>query len=157
MKGTLRKLEFFHGIHEDIIHDVLYTMNLSNYNEGDILQKPGEKINALWIVIDGIVEATTELDDHKFKLTRLSRGSIINYRMWVMDDIAHVYLVCESNATICKLTIEQMEDLCKKHKTLNEKYLKFQKKLFQDPKNYPLDYILNILPEQRNKVYSKDR
>lgn len=77
--------------------------------------------------------------------------------MWVMDDIAQVFLSCESNSIIYKLTLDKMTEIAKRHKEMEEKFLKFQKKLFNDPKNFPLDYIMNLLPESRNKALSKEK
>jgi CRP-like cAMP-binding protein len=125
MSATIKKIDFFRGIGEDSLHDLLFSMELLHFNTGEILQKPGEKINTLWIIVDGCIEVTTEFDDHKFKLARLYRGSAINYRMWVMDDNSHVFLSCQGNVVIYKLTLDKMTELTKRHKELEEKFLKF--------------------------------
>jgi CRP-like cAMP-binding protein len=65
-------------------------MDLKNYDEGDLLQTPGESIKSLYFITEGIVEVFTEFDSHPFVIERLHRGSIINYRNWFNTDNAMV-------------------------------------------------------------------
>jgi CRP-like cAMP-binding protein len=76
-------------------------MDLKHYNEGDELQKPGDKARSLYFIQDGIVEISALFDDNQFVIERLHRGSIINYRNWFMDDEdAHVYVRFATNAIV---------------------------------------------------------
>jgi hypothetical protein len=102
------------------------------------------------------VEVYAEFDDHNFVIERLYRGSIINYRTWFMDEQAKVYLRFEKNSIVQELKIDVMNTLCGIHKTdLEEKFLRYQTKISKENKPYPLDYIMNLPPEHRNKNLSK--
>ena len=152
MKGCLKKIEYFQGVSEEAIHDVMYNMEVINYQVGDILQKPGDVASTLLFVQDGVVEVYAEFDDHQpFVIERLFRGSMINYRTWFMEDNGQVFLRIDENAIIQSLPLEKFNEVCKKHADLESKFLRFQKKIFLDPKGYPLDYIINLPSEHRNR------
>jgi hypothetical protein len=46
----LEKVEYFRGIDEDALHDLMYGLEGIEFEEGDILQRPGEETNAIYIV-----------------------------------------------------------------------------------------------------------
>jgi CRP-like cAMP-binding protein len=76
-------------------------MDLKHYNEGDELQKAGDKTTKLYFIQDGIVEISCLLDDNQFVIERLHRGSIINYRNWFIDEEdAHVFVRFATNAIV---------------------------------------------------------
>ena len=75
-------------------------MDLKHYQEGDILQRPGDTATSLFFIQDGIVEVYSDFDGNNFVIERLHRGSIINYRNWFMDDEAQVFIRFETNAIV---------------------------------------------------------
>ena len=50
MRLCLRKVEFFDDIEEDAMLDVIFSMEVRNYAEGDILQKPGDVATAMLFI-----------------------------------------------------------------------------------------------------------
>ena len=100
IKSCLNKIPYFQGISEDAIHDVIYHMNLRHFNEGDIIQNPGDSTKSLYFIQEGIVEVYADFDGHHFVIERLHRGSIINYRNWFNEDDAMVYIRFETNSVV---------------------------------------------------------
>ena len=67
-----------------------------------------------------------------------------------------MYLRFEENSIVQSLTLAKMNEVCKKHYDLEEKFLRFQKKIFLEPRQIPLDYIMNLPSEHRNKKLSQE-
>ena len=138
---------------DDAIHDVIYHMDLKNHAEGEILQRPGDKIKSLYFITDGIVEVSADFDDHNFVIERLHRGSIINYRNWFNDEgDAMVYIKFHTACVVQELPLEVMNRVCLQHKKdLEVKFLRFQSDIAKVGLSYPLDYIMNLPRELRNR------
>ncbi len=100
IKQCLKKVDYFNGLSEDAIHDLMYNMELKHYSAGEILQKPGDIEQHLIFIQDGCVEVYLELDGNKFAFERLYRGSIINYRSWFMENKAEVNIRFKQNSIV---------------------------------------------------------
>ena len=83
----LRKVEFLReGIAPSILNQLVYTTPSRVYNAGQILFGPGDPMNTIQMVEEGVVEIFIYLEGTKFILDRLYAGSVINYRNLFLDD-----------------------------------------------------------------------
>ena len=56
-----------------------FKMNMIKFDKGSILFADGEQANLMYVVVDGIVEIVTKVDNNvDLVIQRLPRGSIIN-------------------------------------------------------------------------------
>jgi len=150
LKRTLEKVEYFRDIGQDAIHDVLYGLKGAKYEPGDILQEPGDDATKLFILQSGLVEVYTSFEEYEFSLSKLFKGSILNYRTFFMENEGKVYIRFLKQSILQMLSIDQMEELCTKHQVMAEKFYKFQKSILLSNKSFPLDYIINLPKSIRN-------
>ena len=88
---------------------------------------PETNADELFFLQDGVIEIYTKTEgEHEFVLEKLFRGSIINYRTFFMEEDGKVYYRFGRNSICSVLSIEQMNEICAKHKILKRKFLTFK-------------------------------
>ena len=83
----LRRIEFLReGISPLILNQLVYTIHSEAKDAGSLIFKPGDPMNSIQLIEEGLVEIYIYFEDTKFVLERLYTGSVINYRNLFLDD-----------------------------------------------------------------------
>jgi CRP-like cAMP-binding protein len=92
----LRKIEFLKdGISPHILNKLIYTIPSKQYDPGQLIFKPGDIMNTIQMVEEGLVEIYIYFEGVRFVIERLYPGSVINYRNLFLDDEpTQVYAQC---------------------------------------------------------------
>jgi len=109
---------------------MLFSLKKITYNKGHFLLKPGDPINDLVIVFNGVLEVFIVLEDEEFVIERLKQGTILNHRSFFAEECSKVYIRCEDMTTILSLSLQQLEsmvDPSADHTELRDAYLAFEK------------------------------
>ena len=79
------------------------------YDKGQLIFKPGDKMNTIQLIEEGMVEIYTYFEGVKFVIERLFRGSVMNYRNLFLDDEPmQVYAECYKPCYIYELREEDL-------------------------------------------------
>lgn len=154
---ALQKIDYFQGVGEDALHDILYNLQSYKCEKGMILQVPTDEASSMLFIQNGILEVYAEIEKQEFIIERLYKGSIINHRTFFQQEQATLYIRVTDDAVVYALPIQKMNSICSKHKMLEEKFLKFQTKINIDSKIFHIDYILNLPEELRNAKYKAEQ
>lgn len=85
--SMLKKIEFLsEGISGLMINELIYTMKSNQYDMGQLIFKPGDPMNTIQMIEEGVVEIFIYFEGTKFIIDRLFTGSVINYRNLFLDD-----------------------------------------------------------------------
>lgn len=85
--SMMKKIEYFRdGITPSILNHLVYTTPTRHYDVGQLIFKPGDILNTIYMVEEGLVEIFFYLEGNRFILDRLPSGSVINYRNLFLDD-----------------------------------------------------------------------
>lgn len=83
----LRKIDFLKtGISPLILNQLVYTTKWRHYDAGQLIFKPGDPMNTIQLIEDGLVETFIYFEGTKFVLDRLYSGSVMNFRNLFLDD-----------------------------------------------------------------------
>jgi len=83
----LSKIDFLReGISQTILNELVYTTPTTEYDVGQLIFKPGDPMNTIQMIEEGVVEIYIYFENTKFILDRLFPGSVINYRNLFLDD-----------------------------------------------------------------------
>jgi hypothetical protein len=74
----------------------------------------------------------------------MSRGSIINYRAFMVGDEIDTDIVCMTNVSVLKLSREALEDICARRSDLKQVFHRQQFEMHQLKKPLALDYITPV-------------
>ena len=94
--SMLMKIEFLkEGIPPLILNELIYTAPCKQYDSGQLIFKPGDPMNTIQMLEEGVVEIFIYFEGSKIVLDRLFSGSVINYRNLFLDDEpTQVYAQC---------------------------------------------------------------
>ena len=121
--------------------------------------RPGDRINSIYIVEQGIVEVVVTIGGKETVIERLFRGSVINYKNAFRkkyissgekkDCESQVTLRFAAESVIKTLYFDKLDRIQRKDRELRKSVHKFNLRMAHVPDS-PLDYILS-LPK---KVYT---
>ena len=86
IKNLIQKVFYFKSGLElpDNLHEVIYSLKPVFYLLGTVILKEQDEVKNLMFVENGVAEVYTEFEGNEFIIDRLYRGSIINYRTFIM-------------------------------------------------------------------------
>jgi len=154
----LKKIDFLkEGVSPLILNKLAYTTPIREYDPGQLIFKPGDPMNTIQMIEEGIVEIFIYFEGFKFVLDRLYAGSVINYRNLFLDDEpTQVYAQCLRQSYIIELeesyllaTIDEYVENMKNNNIAMEddprkRLQKYQINVMKEQRGYPLDYIVGI-------------
>ena len=88
------------------------------------------------------MEAYTEFEGNEFVIDVLGRGSLINYRAFLLNDRTQVSFRCKTPAQILTLSHAKMMEIIKRYESLpfGRDMLLYQHKILKQGLTYPCDY-----------------
>lgn len=69
---------------------LIYNCEQKVYKKESVVQKPGEVISHMTIIIKGLVEIHTAIGDHEFKFEYLRYGDILNHTLFMYQHPAYL-------------------------------------------------------------------
>ena len=123
----LKRIEFLsEGITPNILVQLVYTIPSKQYDKGQLIFKPGDKMNTIQLIEEGVVEIYTYFEGTKFILERLFRGSVMNYRNLFLDDEpVQVYAECLRPCYILELEENDLVNIISNNQEAQKKLLKY--------------------------------
>ena len=103
--SMMKKIEYLRdGITPNILNHLVYKTPTRHYDVGQLIFKPGDIMNTIYMVEEGLVEIFFYLEGTRFILDRLPSGSLINYRnLFLNNEPACVYALCLKLSFIIEL------------------------------------------------------
>ena len=99
-KKLSSRIDYLKILKPETFHFLYYSFSLSTIETGKHLFEVGDPNNELILLVDGNVELYTYFDGNEFVLERLYSGSIINHRIFFMEQEAQVYCRVIRNAHV---------------------------------------------------------
>ena len=143
-----KRIPFLEVLDKLEIQEIIYFMNHDYHEKGSVILRKNSLADSVIIVENGCVEVVIEFEGNKFVIDRLYRGSIINYRLFLIQERVSVSYISSESTFIYQFTMKQLKVLeddssafSKHHNILLNRYLTHNV-------DYPLDYIYGI-PENQ--------
>ena len=86
-------------------------------------------VSTLYFIQSGVLDVYTVFEKSDFIIDKLYSGSIINHRSFFNQEPGTVYIKVSEDSLIHYLPFEKMEILCRKHKSLDDKFIKLQTRI----------------------------
>ena len=137
-----------------MLHDLIYKLIPKQYEKGQILLKEYSSVDSLLFVEYGLVEVFFEIEGNEFIVDNIHSGSVINYRSFFMEDIMHVTMRCKANTKILELSKKTFSKIREENPAFETRILMHQNYILKWNKKYPLDYIINIPEDMRDRKIS---
>lgn len=74
-------------------------------------------------------------------IERLERGSIINYRSFIVEDEVDTDYTCKSKVSVFSLSLEKVKDIMKRRSDLGKAYSDVEKQVLFMKHEIALDYL----------------
>lgn len=94
------------------MYELMYKMKPRQYESGHILIREGQKVESIIFLLNGILEVYTKCEGNEFVIERLYSGSVLNYRVFITEDLMHVNVRCKENANTLELEGPLLDLLC---------------------------------------------
>lgn len=143
LKRIITKLPFFQFQKKECILEAMFSLKQKTFFAGEFIAKAGDFADSIFIIEDGGCEVFAVFEGHEFIIDYLSKGSIINYRLFIVQDLLHVFVRCTKYTRVLKLTQGIFENLQDKYPEFKKTTLKYQHQILKYNENYPLDYLRN--------------
>ena len=111
VKKVIKRIEPLRTISKESLYSLAYKMEKENYEKGQYITKSYDFADCLIIVLSGVCKVKTECEGNEFILDYLYRGSIVNHRAFLVDDLIYVDIICETHVQILKLTRKAYEQI----------------------------------------------
>ncbi|CDW83695.1 cyclic nucleotide-binding protein [Stylonychia lemnae] len=143
MQENLKKVQYLKSLDEDIFHEVMFNFTQETFDRGAFLFKESEQSNAMFVVKNGIVEISCQIENQELVIERLYRGSIINHRSFLVADKSDISCKCAQTMTLFYLTFDQIKRLRMKNSKLNQEILAIESSVKAKENPYIIDYIMS--------------
>mmetsp|Transcript_34848 Transcript_34848/g.53502 ORF Transcript_34848/g.53502 Transcript_34848/m.53502 type:complete len:175 (+) Transcript_34848:3068-3592(+) len=113
------------------------------------LVKEADDATRLIILENGTAEVMTYFDGNPFVIDRLFRGSIINFRHFLSQEIVPVTYKCQDIVFTLEIDTAQINFMIDNDPEFTKQYRVYLNRLYRKEKMDPLDYIYGI-PENQD-------
>jgi len=141
--NAIDKINYFNGVSEKTKRDIVYSLNPVNFDKGGLLFKPGDEADAMYIIDSGIVEIYILMDkNEEFVVNRLHKGSIINHRAFLFNDIIDTYARCSTMVSLFYIKINDLNNIRERDSFVDSKINKIEESMIYRENTVAIDYIL---------------
>lgn len=105
----------------------------------------------MFIIKSGVLEVILKVDNSEVVIERLYRGSIINYRSFLVGDISDVSGRCATAVTLFYLSFDKLQEIRMKSLKIHQSIAQIESEIVSKDNPYSIDYI------QCKSVYEKVR
>lgn len=99
------------GVSDDALHQLVSQMRPLFFEKGHVIAKEMTSADSIYIVANGCLELYTEFEGNEFVIERLYKGTIINQRSFLMEDIIYVNIRAIQNSRLLQLNSEMIEEM----------------------------------------------
>lgn len=148
---AIDKIEYFQNVSEKTKRDIVYSLNPVNFDKGGMIFKPGDEADAMYIIDSGIVEIYIVMDNGiEFVIDRLYKGSVINHKAFLFNDVIDTYARCASLVSMYYIKIDDLSNIRDKDYVVDSQISKIEESMINRDNAVAIDYII-CEPEGSNK------
>lgn len=149
--SSIEKIDYFNNVSEKTKRDIVYSLNPVNFDKGGLLFKPGDEADAMYIVDSGVVEVYIVMDKGvEFVVDRLYKGSVINHRAFLFNDIIDTYARCASMVSLFYIKIDDLSSIRERDPFVDHQINKIEESMVYRDNAVAIDYIISE-PEANRK------
>ena len=112
LERCLKNIEYLHGVPDETIHKIIYSMHFAKFDKGSKIFQIDETSCMMQIIQNGMVEVHTQLDNGvEFIIERLYRGSVLNHRTFITEDKIDVNASCRMPVTLFYILWSDMQKI----------------------------------------------
>jgi CRP-like cAMP-binding protein len=150
---AIDKIDYFRGVSEKVKRDIVYSLNPVNFDKGGLIFKPGDEADAMYIVDSGVVEIYTTMDKGvEFVIDRLYKGSVINHRAFLFNDVIDTYARCASLVSMFYIKIDDLSKIRERDQFVDTQISRIEESMVYRDNAVAIDYIIC---EPDNKIKKK--
>jgi len=124
------------------IYDILTEKGkIVDLPKGQVLLKEGYFVNALPIVLDGLLKVTSRDEDREILLYYIDQGEscIMSYSACITQSVSKIFAITEKDSTLLMISTETLLKLIQKYPTFNQYFNQYKKDINPDVKLYLFD------------------
>ena len=149
---SIDRIDYFQGVSERTKRDIVYSLNPVNFDKGALIFKPNEEADAMYIVDSGVVEVYIMIDKGvEFVIDRLYKGSIINHRSFLFNDVIDTYARCASLVSLFYIKIEDLTKIRERDALVDSQISTIEESMVYNENAIAIDYIISEKEQNRKK------
>lgn len=94
MEHNLRKVSYMKNLDIDIFHEIMFNFNQETFDKGTNLFVEKDRSDKMFVIKSGILEITVKVEGFNMAVERLYRGSVLNHRSFLVNDISDTRAYC---------------------------------------------------------------
>ncbi|CDW87072.1 cyclic nucleotide-binding protein [Stylonychia lemnae] len=150
LEKQLDSIDYLQSVPFQTKHDLMYKLKKMNFEKDGFLYKIDDIATRMYIIQQGEVQIELTLGDETFVIEKLTRGCILNHRGFLFADQNDTNARCTTTVTCYALDIDDLENIRKDSKELDESVKELEKYLLSLKNPIALDYILKFPREKRS-------
>jgi CRP-like cAMP-binding protein len=140
---AIDKISYFRNASEKTKRDIVYSLNPVNFDKGGLIFKPGDEADAMYIVDSGVVEIYIVMDKGmEFVIDRLYKGSVINHRAFLFNDVIDTYARCASLVSMFYIKIDDLSNIREKDHLVDSQINRIEESMVYRDNVVAIDYII---------------
>ena len=139
VEGKLSEIPLFSELDQDVFIEVINKIKIKKYRDKQLIIKEGDKSDAFYIISEGSVRVTKEIDDDEVELAILEKGSFFGEMAILGKGKRTASVEAIGDVELLLLSREIMKELI-------EKYSSIKKTLTQFYQNRLLYNVINASP-----------
>lgn len=141
------KIFYFRDLSMITKQELLYNMERTTYEEGQLIFHSEQVIDKMIIIQSGVVEIAVPYDrrvaDQEFIIERLGAGAIIFPQSYVTKEICRTDIVCQTGVSCFELTYERLKTVMERRADMQQARKDIKQNLMKPNYTIALDYILH--------------
>lgn len=130
VKKSLRMVDYFSfGVSDQIIEEMIYSLESVNIKEGDYLFRAGDQVKCIYFVVDGELDIFVENHSKEFYIDTLYQGCNFGAYSMIRGEDYTNHGRARSNLTLLKLSLNKLTDFRDKFDALDETILEYEQYL----------------------------
>ncbi|MDU1856030.1 MAG: Crp/Fnr family transcriptional regulator, partial [Clostridium baratii] len=120
-----RNISIFASLTDNELKDVINTVKRKEYIKGEIICREGEILNKLLLIRDGKIKISKMTKDGKEQILHiLTKGDFLGESNLFNDEASRFSVTAITNARICTISKENLEDILIKNPSISLKIIK---------------------------------
>ena len=155
LEFEMEKIPYWKDISMASKQDLIYAMVRVEKPDGAMLCKAGDFADSCILIQSGTVECVTTIGikEFPFIIEHLQRGSIINYRSFMVNDEIDTDYRCKGKVSYFKLPLDKFLEFKDRRQDIQKVFLKVEAEVLLMANEIALDYIF---PNNNHKNYARE-
>jgi len=121
----LAEIPLFSELDKDVFIDVINKIELKKYRDKSLIIKEGDKADAFYIISEGEVRVTKEIEDEEVELAILKKGSFFGEMAILGDAKRTASIEAKGEVELLLLSREMLKDLVEKYDSVKTTLYRF--------------------------------